>query len=307
VNGSIFVPASPQAAAIANLFWLTIVVAVIIFAGVTGVVIYSVIAHRERPGREPASFRGNGRLEVAWTAAPTVLLAVVLTLSVRTMNQVSTPTSAPIEVSVVGHQWWWEFHYAASGVTTANELHVPVGQPILLHLSSADVINSFWVPQLAGKADLVPGHPFSMTFTANEAGTYDGQCAEFCGVAHAGMLLRVVVQAPADFAAWTQAQSRPVPAPVVDAAVRGRDLFLSQPCGTCHAIAGTPASALIGPDLSHFGSRATIGAGVIANTPANLALWLIDPNSIKPGSLMPSFHLTPAQASDLSAYLESLQ
>lgn len=307
MNGSVFGPASPQAAAIVNLFWLTIIVAVMIFVGVAGVVIYSAIAHRERPGREAAGFRGNGRLEVAWTAAPTVLLAVILTLSVRTMNQVTTPAATPLEVTVVGHQWWWEFQYAGSGLTTANELHVPVGQPVLLHLQSADVIHSFWIPSLAGKTDLVPGHPFNLTFTAEQVGTYDGQCSEFCGVAHAWMLLRVIAQSPADFAAWTQVQSRPATAPVGYAVQQGYALFMSQPCVSCHAIAGTPAVATIGPNLTHIGSRATIGAGVLANTPENMALWLTNPGAVKPGSLMPNFQLTPAQVAGLTAYLESLR
>jgi cytochrome c oxidase subunit 2 len=307
VNGSVFGPASPQATEIVNLFWLTIIVAVIIFAGVSGVVIYSAFAHRERPGREAARFRGNGRLEVVWTAAPTVLLAVILTLSVQTMNRVTTPATPPLEITVVGHQWWWELRYDGSGVTTANELHVPVGQPILLHLQSADVIHSFWIPRLAGKTDLVPGHSFVMTFTADQEGTYEGQCSEFCGVAHAWMLLRVIAKSPADFAAWTEAQRRPATAPSDGAAIRGSDLFLSQPCLSCHAIEGTPAVATIGPNLTHMGSRATIAAGVLANTPENMALWLADPDAVKPGSLMPNFRLTPAQASDLAAYLESLR
>ncbi|HVC33633.1 MAG TPA: cytochrome c oxidase subunit II [Chloroflexota bacterium] len=302
-----FSPASPQAASIADLFWFTLIAAGLIFLGVEGTILYSAFAHRERPGREASQFHGNTRVEIIWTALPALLLLVVFYLTVRTMHDISAPPGDPVEINVVGHQWWWEFSYPKEDVTTANELHVPVGEPILLHVTSADVIHSFWVPQLAGKQDANPGHVNDITFTVSAPGTYLGQCAEFCGIEHTWMAIRVVAEPPAQYAAWVKAQQQPASRPTSNLAILGETIFQSQTCGSCHAIAGTSANGVAGPSLTHVGSRATIGAGVLDNTPANMERWLLNPQDVKPGVLMPNSKLTPNDAKALAAYMESLR
>lgn len=301
-----FDPASPQGDAIANLFWFVIVIAAVIFVGVEGAIIYSSVAHRDRPGRVPSQFSGSRRVEIAWTIAPALLLVIVFVLTVRTMNQVSEPGSQPLRVDVLAHQWWWEFRYPDENLVTANELHVPVGRTVELRLESTDVIHSFWVPELAGKVDANPGHPYTLVFTAQKPGTYLGQCSEFCGVGHAWMLIRVIAQTPSDYEAWVQAEKRPA-APPTGLASEGQRIFMQQPCQNCHTIAGTAASGTAGPDLTHVGSRQTIGAGVLANTPANMERWLQNPLAVKPGALMPNFNLTPDELRALAAYMESLR
>jgi cytochrome c oxidase subunit II len=194
-----FNPATPQGSAIESLFWFVLIIAAIIFVGVEGAILYSSFAHRDRPGRTPAQFSGNRRLEIAWTVSPALLLVLVLYLTVRTMNQISDPGSQPLQIDVMAHQWWWEFDYLGEKVVTANELHVPVGQTVALRIESADVIHSFWVPELAGKVDANPGHPYTLVFTAEKPGTYLGQCSEFCGTGHAWMLIRVIAEPRAQF------------------------------------------------------------------------------------------------------------
>jgi len=302
-----FNPASPQAGAIASLFTFLLDVAGLIFLGVEGTILYSAFAHRERPGREASQFTGNTKVEILWTAIPAALLIVVFILTVQTMHAISAPSGDPVEIRVVGHQWWWEFDYPNEGVVTANEMHVPVGEPVVLHVTSADVIHSFWVPQLAGKQDANPGQTHDLTFTVLQPGTYLGQCAEFCGIEHTFMAIRVVADPPDQYAAWIRSQRQPAAPPTNSFAVEGDLIFRSQTCGSCHAIAGTPANGVAGPNLTHVASRATIGAGVLTNTPEHMAQWLQNPQAVKPGVLMPNFKLTPDQVNALTAYMESLR
>jgi cytochrome c oxidase subunit 2 len=293
-------PASPGAAAISSLLWFLLIVAGIIFVGVEGVIFYSVFRYRERPDRAGATFHGNPRLEIAWTAAPVILLAVIFFFTIRTMDAATSyGGSDPIEVNVVGHQWWWEFDYVQEKIVTSGELHVPVGETIILHAHSADVVHSFWMPQLAGKQDANPGFANTIVFTPTRTGTYDAICSELCGVQHAWMRALVVVQTAADYAAWVKQQQTSPPAPTGPAA-QGAQIYQSEACGACHApgVSG-------GPDLTHFGSRSIIGSGVLTNTPSNLATWLADPQAVKPGTKMPNFHLTSSQIQALVAYLES--
>lgn len=302
-----FSPESPQAAEIAGLFWFLIIIAGLIFVGVEGAILYSAFAHRERPGRVAAQFSGNTKVEIIWTAIPALLLVVVFYLTVRTMHDVSAPGGDPLEITVVGHQWWWEFDYPREGIVTANELHVPVGQPILLRITSADVIHSFWVPQLAGKLDANPGQRHSLYFTVSRPGTYLGQCAEFCGIEHTWMAIRVVAETPAQYEAWVNAERQPARTPTSELARQGEQIFREQTCGSCHTIAGTAAKGVAGPSLTHVASRATIGGGVLPNTTANMERWLQDPQAVKPGALMPDFNLSPDQVKALAAYMESLR
>lgn len=293
-------PVSPGATAISDLFWFFLILAGIIFVAVEAALFYAVFRYRQRPGHAPATFHGNNRLEIAWTAAPVALLAIIFFLTLKTMSAATATGAAdPIEVDVVGHQWWWEFDYPREKIVTAGELHLPVGEAVVLQVHSVDVIHSFWVPQLAGKQDANPGFSNTITFTPSKTGTYDAICSELCGVEHAWMRAIVVVDSPADYAAWVKEQQTPPPVPSGASAV-GAQLYQSESCAACHA---TGVSA--GPDLSHLGSRRMIAGGVLTNTPSNLAVWLADPQAVKPGTKMPNYHFTSNQVQALVAYLES--
>lgn len=289
-------------------FWL----AAIVFAGVLLATIIFSFAFRERPGRVAKQIHGNTRLEVVWTLIPVVIVVII---AVPTFDAIAKTSGAEapadaLQVTVTGHQWWFEFEYPELGITTANEIHVPVDRPVEFTLLSDDVIHSFWVPQLAGKVDLVPGHANTLWFTPNEARPepYLGQCAEYCGTAHANMRFRVYVDTVADFDAWAQNEAAERRAPTEDLAVRGEEVFLSQACIGCHAVGGTTANGLIGPNLTHVGNRSTIASGIIANTPENMAEWIRDSASVKTGSLMPSFPaLSEEDLQAIVAYLQSLE
>jgi cytochrome c oxidase subunit II len=309
---NIFKPASTPAASIAGLSILVVAVCLAIFVVVAGVLTYTIVRFR-RPrfdiDREPPQVYGSSQIEIAWTVIP-VLIVVVLTMAtarVITEVQDKGPQPDALFVTVVGHQWWWEVRYPSFGVVTANELHVPVSdaaspRPTFLRLESADVAHSFWVPQLAGKTDLIPNHPNSMWFEPRVEGIFLGNCAEFCGLQHANMLLRVVVQSPGEFIQWVAQQKR---TPQIEHP--GEKLFLSLSCVNCHAVAGTPAAGTFGPDLSHVMSRETLGAGVMPNTPDNLRRWIRDPQTMKPGNLMPNMQLSDRELDRVHSYLSALK
>lgn len=305
-SSSPFTPASPNAAAVTNLFWIIIGIAAVIFIGVEGVLFYSVFAYRQRPGRQASQFAGDPRLEVIWTAIPALILAVVLFLTIRTLYDIRPPGGDPLEVRVIAHQWWWEIDYPNEGFITANELHVPVGETVIVQLQSADVVHSFWVPSLSPKMDAIPGRTQTVWFQALQPDIYGGNCSEFCGIAHAWMRFRVYAQSPADYQAWVKAQQRPAAGAGGPAAL-GEQIYFSQTCGSCHAIAGTASNGQSAPNLTHMGSRWTIGAGVLDNIPDNMQRWLEDPQAVKPGTQMPNYHFTPDQARALAAYMESLR
>lgn len=280
---------------------------IVIFLVVEALLLFAVWRFRDRPGRgEPRPVHGHLGLELGWTLIPVV---IVISIAVPTIAAVfrtqGPPPAGALRVEVIGHQWWWEVRYPDLGVTTANELHLPVRQPVSLILKSADVIHSFWIPQLGGKRDLIPGRENRLNFTVSEPGEYPGQCAEFCGISHANMRLRVIAQAPEAFAAWTARLKAP-PAPLAGEAAAGLQAFLATGCVACHTIHGVSAG-VVGPDLTHFGSRRTLAAGLFPNTPAHLARWLADPPAVKPGALMPKLPLTEAQIAALVAYLGSLK
>jgi cytochrome c oxidase subunit 2 len=304
-----FAPASPQARSVSDLFILLLVIAGLIFLLVQGMLLYMVARFRARPGDgEPRQVFGHRNLEIGWTAAPALILAVVFFLMLPAMRGASAPQGDALPIVAIGHQWWWEFQYPNQSVLTANELHIPVGQPVRVQLESADVIHSFWIPRLNGKTDLIPGKTNSLWLQAQEADTYLGQCAEFCGIQHAWMLLRVIAQAPADFDAWVANERQPAAAPAGGSpAAQGQQLFTQRTCVNCHTIQGTNARGTVGPDLTHMGSRQTIGAGVLDNTLDNMRRWLKNPQAVKPGSNMPDFHLSDADVDALAAYLEGLK
>lgn len=306
---SIFAPASTPAHEIFQLSLFVLAITGSIFLTVGGLLAWAVIRFRARKGddaSEPPQIYGSTQVELAWTVIPILIVVVLFLTTARIIFAVQDapqPQDA-LNVTVIGHQYWWEFRYPSLGIVTANELHVPVSKATFLHLLSADVDHSFWVPQLAGKTDLIPNHPNDTWIQPRHTGLYLGQCAQFCGLEHAKMLLRVYVDTPGQFAAWVKNQQQPgVQDPQVAA---GRHIFETEACTNCHRIAGTAAAGTFGPDLTHLASRDTIAAGAALNTPQNLHDWIQDPNNLKPGVLMPAMQLNPAEIDQLVAYLNTL-
>jgi cytochrome c oxidase subunit II len=248
------------------------------------------------------------------TALTVVILLLFFVADLSVGRTLRPPLDrGPLVVKLTGHQWWWEVEYPdtvpALRLADANELHIPAGRPVLVELASRDVIHSFWVPNLGGKKDMIPRYTDSLWFQADTPGVYRSQCAEFCGFQHAKMALHVVAHPPAEFARWlVQSRQPPPPPPATDTlALRGREVFLSGPCVMCHAVQGTPAGSRVGPDLTHLASRRTLAAGTLPNTKGNLAAWILDPQSIKPGTNMPANSLSPSDLEALLAYLQTLK
>jgi cytochrome c oxidase subunit II len=315
---SIFSPVSTPAHTIFGLSLFVLAVTAAIFVTVFTLLVYSAVKFRMRAdddGREPPQIYGSNEVELAWTVLPVVIVFVLFLTAARIIHAIqdAQQPAGAIEVTVVGHQFWWEFRYPQYGFVTANELHVPVSDPkhptpTFLKLLSADTDHSFWVPRLAGKTDLIPNHPNSTWIDPHEAGIYLGQCAQYCGVEHAKMLLRVYVQPRGDFDRWvrTEQQADPENAPRNTSAAEGRRVFENTACINCHAVRGTVANGRFGPDLTHLMSRDTLASGAALNTPQNLRLWVQNPDAIKPGCLMPAMNLTNQQFDQLTAYLLTL-
>ena len=319
---SIFSPVSPSAKSIVLLSLLVLAVTGGIYVIVTSVLMFCVVRFRSRGVelKEPPQVYGSVPIEMAWTAAPTLVVFFLLLVTTRTLWEIEVEPPQPaagdntLFVTVVGRQWWWEYRYdhyngRPLGFTTANELHMPVsdaGVPrrVYLTLKSADVCHSFWVPRLGGKTDLIPGRVNSTWIETQREGLYLGQCAEYCGTQHANMHLRVIVETPDQFDAWLAREQ--TPAVDSSAAARGREAFHELSCVNCHTIRGTTATGTFGPDLTHLMNRQTLAAGMVPNTRENLRKWIADPQSIKPGSLMPAFGLSEQQLDEVVAYLESL-
>jgi cytochrome c oxidase subunit II len=312
---SIFAPASTPAKSIFGLSLFVLAVTGAIFLVVFTLLLYSVVKFRKRKnddGREPPQVYGSNQVELAWTIIPILIVVALFMATARVIaivQKVSPPRNA-IAVTAIGHQFWWEYRYPDLGVVTANELHVPVSDPVhptptFIKLLSADTDHSFWVPRLAGKTDLIPNHPNSMWIDPQKTGLYLGQCAQYCGTQHAKMLLRVYVESKDEFDRWIRQQRQP--AFVDEAASQGQRIFETTACINCHTVSGTVASGRFGPDLTHLMSRDTIAAGAAPNTPENLRRWIRDPNTIKPGSLMPAMQLNDEELDAVTAYLETLR
>ena len=352
---STFDAAGPVAADQRFLFLFIFWVAVAVFVVVEGALIYTVIRYRRRRGQGmPEQVHGNRPMEIGWTIAPAIVLVIIAVPTIMVLLDTQTTpeecengdTEKCINVEVIGHQWWWEFRYPDNGdLITANELHMPAGKTVNFLLDSSDVLHSFWVPKLGGKTDVFPAGGNQMWLKATEAGTFQGQCAELCGISHANMRFMVMVHPTQEiscvagenqpplvavstsalqngcpintFEEWVDEQLAASTPEETPGAKRGEALFLSKGCVACHTIRGNPVAAgKIGPDLTHFGSRSTLGAGMLTNTPQNLEQWLTDPDEIKPGNIMtrdaPVYNgeLEPLDLADiveLSAYLRSLQ
>ena len=353
---SIFSPQSTPAREVNQLSYFVLVICALILSGVSVLLIYALVRYRARPGEntEPPQVFGSVQIELAWTIIPVLLIVMLFLGTARVLFSVQDarkPASA-VDVIVVGHQFWWEFRYPQYNVTTANELHVPVSnpafsRPTFMKLTSADVMHSFWVPRLAGKTDLLPNRVNEMWIDPQQTGVYLGQCAQFCGMEHAKMLLRVYVDSPEQFQQWIANQQKapsevaalmaasltglnrgnggngtsppnspmtrmetaaqPAVSPQGINAHDGKLVFERQACINCHTVAGTVANGRYGPDLTHLMSRETLAAGAMPNTPENLKKWIDDPNSFKPGSLMPAMHLTDRQDAQITAYLLTLK
>ena len=306
----------PQAGRIERLWWFSFYVATAVYVATVGALAFAAwrSRRREREGGEPPAeddrrmTRGVG-IGVALTVA---ILIAFFFYDLRTGSALSgPPTKNPLTIELTGHQWWWEVTYADTSphgrFTTANEIHVPVGQPVLFKLSSQDVIHSFWVPNLAGKKDLTPGYTQTVWFQADTPGVYRGQCAEFCGHQHAKMGLLVIAEPKAQYEAWVRHAQQPAPEPGDSLTKRGQEVFLTSSCAMCHAIEGTSAGSNAGPNLTGIGSRRTLAAGTLPNTRGNLAGWIVDPQRIKPGNHMPPNALESKDLDALLTYLQSLK
>ncbi|HET7435454.1 MAG TPA: cytochrome c oxidase subunit II [Thermoanaerobaculia bacterium] len=307
-------PAGKYAAEIKWLLTVFTIVASVVFVLTFGFFVVSLI--RGRRNRMPDATDETARRSAKWVGGALgvtiVALFILLFASVvtgRALSHIYEPTER--HVSVIGHQWWWEVSYdgpqADQIVLTANELHLPVGERVIVHLTSRDVIHSLWIPNLNGKRDLIPGKESTIAFQADKPGIYRAQCAEFCGMQHAMMGLVVVAEPKEKFDGWLAAQRMPSRSPVSIDEQKGQQIFMNTSCAMCHSIKGTSAGARTGPDLTHIGSRRTLAAGVISNTRGNLAGWVADAGGIKPGVLMPPNSLTPDELNALVVYLESLK
>ena len=309
------------AAIIRGEWWLLLGTATAIFLLVVVLMAAAILRQRRqaRAGGErdgdvaaaaPAAHAGGGTrwIWLGGIAMPLVVLLGVFALNVRDIQALGAPPSPPTAaVRIEGHRWWWKVEYPDLGITTANQLYIPVGQAVKVELTSADVIHSFWVPQLQFKRDLIPGQTNSMWLQADEAGVYRSLCAEYCGLQHAQMHLMVVALAPADYAQWVAHEGSDAVTPGDPLAQAGQQVFLGTTCVYCHAIRGTPAAGEVGPDLTHLASRLTLAAGSLENNTGNLGGWIMDPQHIKPGALMPPALLTGQQLQELLAYLNSLE
>jgi cytochrome c oxidase subunit II len=321
--------AGTQARNIGSLWWFFFYVLsavwVLVMAAAALAVYYG---RRNRKESEPRAVEGEPPLPVVepdpaserrktvWVGGALGVTAVILFvflvssfLTGRAVSSMSTGDSVYIEVT--GHQWWWEVRYidpvSSNTFTTANEIHIPTGRPVQIKLHSADVIHSFWVPNLAGKKDLIPGKDATLMLKADREGVYRGQCAEFCGHQHAHMAFLVVAESPEKFTAWQQQQRQPAAPPSDDLQQRGQAVFLSSPCVMCHTVTGTRAGSKVGPDLTHVGGRSTIAAATLQNTPGNVGGWVSDAQGVKPGCRMPPNNLSPDDLQAVIAYLQSLK
>jgi cytochrome c oxidase subunit 2 len=312
---SIFDPASFETGQIDSLFKFILVIATIIFVLVESLLFFAVWRFRNRPAEAAMQVHGNTKLEIAWTAAPAVILAVVLGFTLQTMGQVKAVTGENVlHVTAIGHRWWWEFRYPDLSIVTANEMVVPVNTVVEVSVESVDVEHGFWAPELFGKVDAVPGYTTRVRFTPTTIRNdyFGGQCTQYCGIQHAQMRFAVVVRSAQEFQNWAslmQRESAPAETVTGDAAA-GRELFLTptSQCIGCHTVTGTAAVGVTGPNLTHLASRGFIAGGVLANTPENLRAWVSNAPVYKPGTVMPSFAdvFTPEQVDDLVAYLTSL-
>lgn len=308
-NPNIFNIATEQARSIVYLHLFDLAICFLIAFTVIGLVTYVTIKFRDRGDeREPEQNKGNLKLEITWTVIPALILLTLGVLTAVVMHQVNPPVaSRQPDVIINAHQWWWEYRYPKTGVVTANELYLPQGVNSLLQVRSADVAHSFWVTEFGQKMDAIPGHPNHVYYTPIKSGRFDGACSEFCGDDHSLMRLAVNVVPPEQFELWTKNQLKAPETTSGEEARRGESLFRTRTCVQCHTIAGTTATAQIGPDLTHVSQRLTLGSCILKNNRENLAAWIMNPQQFKPGCHMPKMRLTKEEAHDIAVYLEGLK
>lgn len=306
---SMFVTEGPQAERIATLGWTLSIAGTLVFLVVMGLMLWPLWRQRHAPQVDgpPAPSSERAWLLVGGTAVPALILAAVFVLTLVAQRATAPPESPPITIEVVGHQWWWEVRYPGESIRTADEIHIPVGTPVKVILKSADVLHSFWVPNLAGKTDLITGTNNVTWIQARRPGVWRGQCAEFCGVQHAHMAFSVVAQPVGEYRRWIEAERAPALKATDTSLLAGEQVFLGQPCRYCHAVRGTEATGSVGPDLTHIASRLTLAGGTLPNTRGNLAGWILNPHRLKPGTMMPATPLSGVELQALVAYLESLK
>jgi cytochrome c oxidase subunit II len=303
-------PAGRGAERIAELFWWMVVGAIVISIAFMGLTLYAIRSRPAAPSQRVA------RLLIVGGGAvlPTLVLAGLLAYGLALLPELLRPAPAGnLHIAVSGEQWWWRVRYLTPGsnggaIELANEVRLPVGERVEFFLESPDVIHSFWIPVLGGKVDMIPGRRNRLALEPTRTGVFRGACAEYCGTSHALMSFAVVVQEKADFAAWLTQQQAPAQPPTQPLAVRGQELFLANGCHACHSVRGTPAEGVVGPDLTHVGSRLSLGAGILPNTPDDFQRWIAHPDHVKPGVHMPAFSMLPPQEiGALAAYLDGLQ
>jgi len=312
-------PASSSNRIVNRLFWAMLVVSLAVWLAVVVAAFWAALSRRRktREDLEPVvavpneEQRRHTRVVGGLIGGTVLVLLLFLVFDFTVGRALAEHPARALTVEIIGHQWWWEIHYVdpdpSKLVVDANEVHIPAGQPVQIKLSSHDVIHSFWVPNIIGKRDLIPGYTSSLFVNADRTGTYRAQCAEFCGAEHAKMALTVIAHSPADFATWLAASRAPAAEPNDSSAKQGEQVFLAGACSSCHSIAGTAAFATVGPNLTHLASRRTIGAGTLVNTRGNLAGWIVDPQTLKPGVRMPSNQLEAKDLRALLDYLETLK
>ena len=300
-------PSGSEAERIAGLWWLAFGVAAAVYLIVGGLVVFGSLRKGGRELDEHSRRREQIVIAVGGVLVPFMILLFFAAVTVNATTHLRKHAPGSIDVTVTGKRWWWDVRYPDYRITSANEIHLPVGQPVHLRLLSDNVIHSFWVPELAGKEDMIPGQPNHLDFTPKKPGRYLGLCAEYCGVEHAGMRFVVFVQTAADFTRWVTQQQQAVPLPSSENEALGQQVFLREACSGCHTISGTTAHGTLGPNLTAFGGRATIAAGVLPNTPSALSRWIRDPQRVKPGNLMPRVPMSARDVDAVVAYLESLR
>ena len=301
-------PKGPASERIADVWWLMLAMATAVYVVVAGLIFLA--ARRRRASDDEGGGRRlplgeNAFIWIGGIIVPTAILLVIAVVTVSSTADLTRAEEDPLRIEVEGFKWWWEVRYPGADVVTANEVHVPAGRPVEIELTTADVIHSFWVPELAGKVDLIPGQTNVIRLTADQPGEYRGQCAEFCGLQHARMAFLVIADPPQVFDDWIDRRQAPPPEPAAGPAAEGKRIFETSSCAGCHAIRGTTARGLSGPDLSDFASRRTIGAVTVENNRENLAQWIVDAQTMKPGNLMPPIALEPGELEALLAYLET--
>lgn len=296
-----------EARHIAGAWWVMFGLAVGVYVVVGGFIAFSVVRGRRRRGPRTSRISDTAFVWVGGIIVPALILIVLAVVTVQTTAALRKPSRHPLRVDVVARDWWWDVRYPGTGIRVANEFHLPVGRPIEMRLTSADVIHSFWVPEIGGKVDVIPGQPNTYRFTLEKTGVLRGQCAEFCGIQHANMALYVHADTPGLYERWATANATPPSEPTSEMAALGAVEFQRQACAGCHTVRGTQADGKVGPDLTNVGSRRTLGAGTVENTESNLARWIVNAQQFKPGAKMPPIPISRQTRDEIVAYLMSLR